>query len=421
MKLLVFAHTPPPHHGQSFMVQLMLEGLGGDCRKRRRDGDGGSRARRLPETAGIECYHVNARLSRHLEDIGDLRIGKFILLIWYCLQAIWCRFRYGVTNFYYIPAPGKRSALYRDWLVMLLCRPFFRRFILHWHASGLGKWLETMVQIRTRSITYNLAKNADLSIVLSNYGRGDADKLFPRNVAVVGNGIPDPCPDFARAVLPRRRARLEARRLLSAGKPLPPEIAAGAGTDPHVFKVLFMAHCTRDKGLFDAVEGAVLAHRKLAEQGSPLFLKLVVAGQFLHGDEEAEFHRLCATLGQEVVEYVGFVSGENKQQLLENSDAFCFPSHLESFGLVLAEAMAFGLPIVTTRCGAVPEVMTPEHPGLVEVRAPAQIAAALLRLTDDESFEALRQRFESHFTIEQHLFRLARALRTVADSGSTKG
>ncbi len=24
MKLLVFAHTPPPHHGQSYMVQLML-------------------------------------------------------------------------------------------------------------------------------------------------------------------------------------------------------------------------------------------------------------------------------------------------------------------------------------------------------------------------------------------------------------
>ncbi len=34
MKLLVFAHTPPPHHGQSYMVQLMLEGFGGDVRKK---------------------------------------------------------------------------------------------------------------------------------------------------------------------------------------------------------------------------------------------------------------------------------------------------------------------------------------------------------------------------------------------------
>ncbi len=41
MKLLVFAHTPPPHHGQSYMVQLMLEGFGGDARRR----TGRSRAR----------------------------------------------------------------------------------------------------------------------------------------------------------------------------------------------------------------------------------------------------------------------------------------------------------------------------------------------------------------------------------------
>src|SRR6266852_1903980 len=142
MKLLVFAHTPPPHHGQSYMVQLMLQGLGGDRRKPRASAP-------PPE---ICCYHVNARLSQKLEDIGDFRIGKFILLLGYCLEALWCRARYGVSNFCYIPAPGKRSALYRDWVVMLICRPFFKQIVLHWHAAGLAKWLETAVQIRSRSL-----------------------------------------------------------------------------------------------------------------------------------------------------------------------------------------------------------------------------------------------------------------------------
>src|SRR5580765_153455 len=151
MKLLVFAHTPPPQHGQSYMVQLMLSGFGGDRRRH------GERPAPNPEGAGsqpfgIECYHVNARLSQKLEDIGDLRIGKFTLLLGYCAQAVWCRFRYGVTNFYYIPAPGKRSALYRDWIVMLICRRFFKRVILHWHAAGLAKWLETMVLMRSRAL-----------------------------------------------------------------------------------------------------------------------------------------------------------------------------------------------------------------------------------------------------------------------------
>src|ERR1051326_6042562 len=108
MKLLVFAHTPPPHHGQSYMVQLMLDGFGGDWRKKRR-APASKPSRTGPvngsgSTSGIECYHINARLSRKLEDIGNMRLGKFVLLLGYCLQAIWCRFRHGVRNFYYVPA-----------------------------------------------------------------------------------------------------------------------------------------------------------------------------------------------------------------------------------------------------------------------------------------------------------------------------
>src|SRR4051812_27492633 len=120
MKLLVFAHTPPPHHGQSYMVQLMLAGFGGDKRTKRKSGAEQGAISASP--TDIECYHVNARLSSKLEDVGTLRIGKSVLLLGYCLQAIWCKFRYGINTFYYVPAPGKRSALYRDWMVMSVCR-----------------------------------------------------------------------------------------------------------------------------------------------------------------------------------------------------------------------------------------------------------------------------------------------------------
>jgi glycosyltransferase involved in cell wall biosynthesis len=130
-------------------------------------------------------------------------------------------------------------------------------------------------------------------------------------------------------------------------------------------------------------------------------------------DEEAEFQRHCRAEGRAVVEYVGFVSGDRKQQLLEGSDLFCFPSHLESFGLVLAEAMAYGLPIITTRCGALPEVMADAYPGLVDVEAPGQVAAAVLTMMGELPFEELRRRFETHFTVERHLDNLAAALRSV--------
>lgn len=414
MKLLLFAHVPPPHHGQSYMVQLMLEGFGGDVRLRDKTG------RVQPANPyGIECYHVDVRLSQKLEDIGDFRIGKFLLLIGFCLKAIWFRFRYGVRNFYYIPAPGKRSALYRDWVVMFLCRPFFHRVILHWHAAGLAKWLETAVQIRSRSVTFGLMQRVDLSIVLSKYNRADAEKIFSRKIHVVSNGIPDPCPDFATRVLPRRRSRIHARRKLLSGDPLSPAEIEQCGNEPNVVKVLFLAHCTREKGLFDTVAGVLEAQKRLHESKSPISLKLMIAGNFVTTAESEEFESLMSVPGSSrIIQHLGFVSGERKNELLREADLFCFPTYYqnENQPVNLIEATAFGLPILTTRWRSIPELFPASYPGLVDIRSPEQIASKLLALALQESGEDFRGIFVRDFTMERHLAGLAAALHSTEDA-----
>jgi len=423
MKLLVFAHTPPPHHGQSYMVQLMVAGFGGDRRKPAKRPDGRSPAE-SPASGGpipgspfrIECYHVNARLSKKLEDIGDLRIGKLILLIGYCLQAVWCRFRYGVTNFYYIPAPGKPSALYRDWLVMLLCRPFFKRMILHWHAAGLAKWLELVVGMRRRSLTYHLLKQVDLSIVLSRYNKADAEKLFSRQIRVVSNGIPDPCPRFVQEVLPRRRVRFAARRKLLSGQSLQPVDLKHTGDDPHLIKILYLAHCTHEKGLFDTLAASLIAGQRLAARQPAVSLRLLIAGGFVTPAEETEFNHILAQPGMErLVQYFGFVSGDQKHRLLREADLFCFPTYYqnENQPVNLIEAMAFGLPILTTRWRSLPELFPADYPGLVPVRSPERIADVLLNLLAGESGEGFRDIFLRSFTLERHLAGLAEAFLSV--------
>ena len=102
---------------------------------------------------------------------------------------------------------------------------------MHWQAAGLGKWLETCVQIRSRAITYQVFKPVDLSIVLSRYNVADAEKILSRRISVVSNGIPDPCPDFAETILTRQQARFAARTKLFAGKTLNPHETADAGGD----------------------------------------------------------------------------------------------------------------------------------------------------------------------------------------------
>jgi len=409
LKVVVFAHVPPPHHGQSYIVALMLNGFGGDRRQRE--------FRKQPANHfGIECYHVNARFSRGLEDIGQIQSLKLARLFWYCVEAIWCRFRHGVRIFYYVPAPGKRAALYRDWLVMLFCRPFFDKVILHWHAAGLAKWLETSAQITARAITYRLYKPVDLSIVLSKYTSGDAEKFLSHRICRLNYGIPDPCPDFATAVLPRRRARLAARQKLFKGESLEAGHLSGDGGDPRIMNILYLAHCTREKGLFDTLEGAALANAELARKNSPLQMRLTVAGEFFTTSEQAEFNERVTQLGMNAsATCIGFVSGERKQRAFIESDCFCFPTyyHAESFGLVVVEAMAFGLPIVTTRWRSLPEILPSDYPCLVDTRSPEQIADALLRLVTSGVGDRLREIFLRNFTLESYLTGLATAFRSV--------
>ncbi len=399
MRVVVFAHTPPPLHGQSRMVQLLVESL-----KHR----SGTACGNMPPEP-VECYHVNARLSKDLQDVGSARWRKLFLLAGYCLQALWLRVRHGATVFYFLPAAPIRASLYRDWFVMLLCRPFYRHTVFHWHAVGLGQWLENQGGWWERRITHALMGGADLAIVLSELNQTDAQKFRPRRLAVIPNGIPDPCPDYTKTTRARRAVRREQRRALLSDKP-PDGVSDGA------VRVLFMAHCTRDKGLFDAIEGLRLANQQLAARRSPAHLQLSIAGAFRSQSERAELQRtLSEPTAQGWLIYKGFLDDKAKAAALEEADLFCFPTYYASEGqpLNLIEAMAYGLPIVSTRWRSIPELLPPNYPGLVEVNRPEQVAAACLRMLT-ESGEELRRRFLEMFLLEKHVAAVAKEICALA-------
>jgi glycosyltransferase involved in cell wall biosynthesis len=403
MKLLVFAHVPPPYHGQSVAVKLMLEHFGGNRRKWKF-------RREPPNRYGIECYHVNARFSKTLEDVGELQAGKTLLILFYCLQALWCRFRYGVKVFYYVPAPGKAVALYRDWIIMFFCRPFFEKIIFHWHGGGLAKWLETSAQNQTRSFTYHLMRDADLSIVLTELGRGDAEKLTARRIAVIPSGVPDSCPHFAESLLARRRLRATTLKGILSGEITP---ANPLGT---LVNVLFIATCTRQKGLFDAVEGVMLANQAAEAKKSPLRFRLSIIGAFASNAEEKELREFIRRQNlQDAVVILGFVSEERKTQELRNADVFCFPTYYPAEGqpASLVEALAFGLPVITTRWRAIPEMLPENYPGLVDIKSPAQIAEKLTLVCASDVSLSLRETFLRRFTFDHHLANMSKALRSV--------
>lgn len=77
-----------------------------------------------------------------------------------------------------------------------------------------------------------------------------------------------------------------------------------------------------------------------------------------------------------------------------SSDVFCLPTKLEPFGLVILEAMAFGIPVVATDIGAIPDMVEHEVNGLLS--EPGDILALADNLDRLLVNPGLRQRYGAH-------------------------
>jgi glycosyltransferase involved in cell wall biosynthesis len=112
------------------------------------------------------------------------------------------------------------------------------------------------------------------------------------------------------------------------------------------------------------------------------------------------------------VRFLGFVEHDEMPQHYAQADLFVLPSRRESFGLVLAEAMACGLPVVATTAGAIPEVVEDGVTGvLVPPDEPEALAEAINSLLSDRETRAAmgmkgRERVEKHFTWDKVAQRL---------------
>ena len=78
---------------------------------------------------------------------------------------------------------------------------------------------------------------------------------------------------------------------------------------------------------------------------------------------------------------------------------------------MVIEAMACGMAVVASAWRTIPELLTENYPGLVPPQSPDRIARALLGIMRLPPAVELRRHFLTNFTIEQHLKKLATAIR----------
>jgi len=197
-------------------------------------------------------------------------------------------------------------------------------------------------------------ERADRVIVPSRYSASVARDVYaipPERLAVV----PEPI-DLA-----------EWRRRFAAA----PRRAAGRPT------VLSVARMYPRKRLEDLLRATASLRGRIPE------VQVRIVGE---GPESVRLRRLHRELGLgEAVVFLGEVERAGLAVEYVGAHCFCLPTVQEGFGLVFAEAMAAGLPVVACRASAVPEIVEDGRTGLlVSPRSPDELARAMETLLVNE-------------------------------------
>lgn len=248
---------------------------------------------------------------------------------------------------------GVRNAPYG----LALARTTQARSVVHFHLT-YGSWMSPISRFAVR--------HADAVIPVSHAtGRGlasggvDPDRIFP-----VLNGIDVSAFDPAAA----------------DGSAVRHELGMGPG-DPLVLMAAQLAEWKRQHLLIEAFRPVLERHPTA---------RLVLAGTEWKPAERyaAGLERLIGELGlTDRVILAGF--RRDIRDVLAAADVFAHPSVGEPFGLVLAEAMAMGKPVVTVADGGAPEVVIAGEAGLVGPKDDvAALTANLLALIDDADLRA---------------------------------
>jgi glycosyltransferase involved in cell wall biosynthesis len=170
------------------------------------------------------------------------------------------------------------------------------------------------------------------------------------------------------------------------------------GFDDDVVVIGFVGRFSPGKGHEELLAAAGMLSKKFNN------IHFLVVGEASHGEEryEQKIRALARSLGLEkIMTFLGYRT--DIPELMSAFDVFAFPSHAESFGVVLIEAMAMERPVVSTNCDGVLDIVVDEETGLyVAPRNAFELAEGLARLIRDASLrehmgKAGRDRVEKLF------------------------
>lgn len=169
------------------------------------------------------------------------------------------------------------------------------------------------------------------------------------------------------------------------------------GHPPRKPRFVYFGRMEPTKGIFDILEAA----RSLPDY------EFVFAGD---GSGREALLEQIHTHGLSHVTAPGFVEGEALEALVRSATATMLTPYVyENFGMSVMESMAAGVPVIGSRMGGIPELISDDSVGvLVDPSSPEQLREAIVRLASDPDASAsmgraARRRIAQEFSAERHL------------------
>lgn len=350
IKVVVIGPTPPPYHGQAIMIQNLVDA----------------------KLDGIKLFLVRASFSKDMNEIGKFNIAKIFALLSIIVQVFYVRIRYNAKFLYFGPGGPNLVPMFRDVILLCSTRWLFQKVILHFHAGStyslyhkIPGWLKYFFR--------KAYFNADIGIRITKFNPEDPKYLCAKKELIIPNGVYDYYSQ------------------LNITKPTKDFVT-----------ILFVGNIFKEKGIVELVEAInILAKRNFK-------FKVDVVGRF----QSPSFERLIIEKLEhysirEFFNFPGVIVGSEKLKYYYEADIFCLPTYFETFGLVIAEAMQFALPIVSTNVGGVPFLVNQNVNGfLVEKEEIEDLADKLETLISNKELRKnmgrnSRKLYLKNFSIEK--------------------
>jgi glycosyltransferase involved in cell wall biosynthesis len=359
-KILFLMQLPPPIHGVSAINQRLVRS----------------------KSIGLkfESSVIPMRFSDSIDDIDKFSFKKLLVTLNIALRLSWeCIInRPDLVYFTFSPVG---AAFYRDLIYVAILKALWVNRVFHLHRLGVRKSGERWLKGRL----YRWAFGGAWIIHLTPRLYEDIEPYVQREKCYfVSNTADDP---YGAA-----------------------EFSAPQHRDG-VVNFAFLSHMVVEKGPIVMLESLVeLKHRGIK-------FRATFAGGRMSRECEKSFSEILTRYGlSNEVSYLGPVYGTEKEAFYRDADVFIFPSLYDSFGIVLLEAMSYGIPIIATNQGGIPDVVQDGETGfLVNKNNPSQLADRMAVLANNSELRARfgtrgRKRFEEKYTVDVFERKMVNAL-----------